>query len=234
MKSPLRRSLSRLRRSVCESLGHARYSRPALYELDRKLERHLDFDGGVFVEAGANDGFEQSNTYYFEKMRRWTGLLVEPVPELAAECRKNRAAPVVEAALVDRDVPGARVTLHLAGLMSTVAGAFGDDESTARHVRTGLEVQSLPPAPPISVPARTLSSLLDEAGLTKVDLLSLDIEGGELTAIRGLDCPRHAPRFVCVEARNPAAMVEALAPWYRLVEVLTELGTHQDLLFARR
>ena len=35
---------------------------------------------GVFVEVGALDGFGASNTYFFEKERNWSGLLIEPNP----------------------------------------------------------------------------------------------------------------------------------------------------------
>ena len=34
---------------------------------------------GFFVEAGADDLVEDSNTLYFEIERGWTGILVEPV-----------------------------------------------------------------------------------------------------------------------------------------------------------
>jgi hypothetical protein len=37
--------------------------------------------GGFFIEAGAHDGVEASNTLYFEKKMGWTGLLVEPNPD---------------------------------------------------------------------------------------------------------------------------------------------------------
>lgn len=232
----LRQSLKRLRRRACETLGVRRYSRPALYGIDRKLERHLDRDGGVFIEAGANDGVRQSNTYYFEKIRGWTGLLVEPVPELAVECQKNRCASiVVEAALAARDVAGATVELHVAGLMSTVAGALGDAAVTARHVAAAQSVQRNLETRTIRVPARTLSALIDEAGLAgEIDLLSLDVEGAEEAALRGLDLRRHAPRFICVEARDEAAIAAVLGEGYRVAEVLTEVGTHRDLLYARR
>lgn len=235
----VRQSLKRTRRSLCEAVGILRYSRPAQHDLDRKLERHLDFDRGVFIEAGANDGVRQSNTYYFEKIRGWSGLLVEPVPELAAECRRNRRAPVFEAALAASDVPGATVELHVAGLMSTVAGALGDDAATAAHVAAGLAVQGLRATRRLHVPARTLSSLIEEARLpSPIDLLSLDVEGAELDALRGLDLARHAPRFICVEARERApleAPLEALLEArYRLCEVLTDLGTRSDLLFTLR
>ncbi len=225
----------RARRRLCEALGVDRYSWMALHDLDRRLARHLDFDGGVFVEAGANDGELQSNTYYFEKLRGWTGLLVEPVPELAARCRRNRRATVLQAALVAHEEPGATVELHVAGLMSTVSGALGDAAATARHVEAGLAVQQLPRAERVRVPARTLSSLIDEAKLRlPIDLLSLDVEGAEVAALRGLDFSRHAPRHLCIEARDAAAIAALLEPRYRLVEVLTDLGTHRDLLYALR
>ncbi|XP_037800720.1 uncharacterized protein LOC119595678 [Penaeus monodon] len=39
-------------------------------------------DKGFFLEAGALDGEDKSNTLYFERERSWTGLLVEPDPSL--------------------------------------------------------------------------------------------------------------------------------------------------------
>jgi len=231
----LRRPLARLRRSACEAFGDARYSRPAQHGLDRKLERYLDFDGGFFVEAGANDGYLLSNTYYFEKIRDWTGVLVEPVPALARECRRNRQVTVFEAALVSAAPPGATVELHFAGLMSTVAGAMGGEAATAIHVAKGLAVQGLAKTYLLQVPARTLSEILDEAQVGReIDLLSLDIEGGEPAALRGLDFTRHAPRFICVEARAREEIEALLLGRYRMAEVLAETETYQDLLFQRR
>ncbi len=80
-----------------------------LDELDKKLEPYIDFDNGIFVEAGANDGQTQSNTAYFARHRGWRGLLVEPIPELAARCRVARPESVVEnCALVASDADGRR------------------------------------------------------------------------------------------------------------------------------
>jgi FkbM family methyltransferase len=233
----LTKKYGRLRRVVCESVGVARHSRPALNDLDRKLSRWLDFNNGFFIEAGANDGFTQSNTYYLEKMRKWSGLLIEPEPKLAEECRKNRNQPVIEAALVERALDGVQVELHTAGLMSTISGALGDAEATEAHVRMGLAVQELPASLIRLVPGRSLSRLLDEIGLAEgreIDFLSLDVEGAEPAALAGLDFTRHAPRYICVEARDEAAIAALLAPHYELVEVLTDVGTHRDLLYRRK
>ena len=46
--------------------------------LDKKLQRYIDYYNGYFVELGANDGINQSNTFFFEKKRNWKGVLIEP------------------------------------------------------------------------------------------------------------------------------------------------------------
>src|SRR5690349_25167199 len=67
------RARRRRRREREEARGSDRLSRPALYGIEDKLERHLGGEPGFFVEAGANDGFEQSNTYWLERFRGWRG-----------------------------------------------------------------------------------------------------------------------------------------------------------------
>lgn len=225
----------RWRRRAYEFAGNPRYSRPALDGLDLKLERHLDFDGGFFVEAGANDGYSQSNTYYLERIRGWRGVLVEGIPELAAQCRANRPrSVVVEAALVASAAPGETVTMHFSGLMSAVAGALGPGPATEEHIRRGLAVQRLAGTYAVNVAARTLSDVLDEAAPGReVDLLSLDVEGMEAAVLRGLDFRRHAPRFICAEVRNRPDIEAVLGERYRLQEVLVDHGERADLLYQR-
>lgn len=63
----------------------------SLNQLDRQLEKYVNYDRGYFVELGANDGVSQSNSLYFEKHRGWHGLLVEPSPQNFLKCLKNRS-----------------------------------------------------------------------------------------------------------------------------------------------
>jgi len=46
---------------------------------------------GYFIEVGAYDGITLSNTYFLEQMG-WTGLLVEPIPELCQRAAQVRRA----------------------------------------------------------------------------------------------------------------------------------------------
>lgn len=61
------------------------------------------------------------------------------------------------------------------------------------HIAAAETVQGISHAPTITV-GRTISELIDDHLTQPVDLLSLDIEGYELKALRGLDLSRHQPR----------------------------------------
>lgn len=130
--------------------------------------------GGVFVEAGACDGVQTSNTLFFEMFRGWTGLLIEPIPHLAEAARFARRSPCVTAALDDHE--GSSAFLHIlegytrsSGLVSTITGQTRDYIRTHPQHREEL----------IEVPVRPLHEILADAGMRRIDYLSLDIEGAE-------------------------------------------------------
>jgi FkbM family methyltransferase len=202
-----------------------------LDQLDAKLALHLKFANGFYVEAGANDGVTQSNTALLARHRGWRGLLVEPVPELARRCRLLRPESAVEqAALVAPDHGSPTVAMRYANLMSLVQGARGSEDADREHVAEGERLQGVS-SYELAVPARTLSEVLDAHGVRHVDLLSLDLEGYEPAALRGLDLERHRPSFILVEAWDRAAIDAQLGRRY---EALAELSRHDVLYRLRR
>ena len=203
----------------------------SLNALDLKLAPYLDFDRGFFVEAGANDGVSQSNTLYFEKYHQWRGILIEPIPDLAAQCKRNRPRCVVEnCALVPFNYPDSEVEMHYCNLMSLVKGAMKSPEKDLAHVTIGCEVQRLQTYD-LRVPARTLTAILEQHAVTAIDLFSLDVEGFELNVLQGLDFDRYRPRFMLIEARFRAEIDSFLKSTY---EPIAELSEHDVLYRARR
>jgi FkbM family methyltransferase len=175
----IKRLLSAIKNRVYTS------SRPSLDDLDRKLEKYLNFRNGFFIEAGANDGYSQSNTYFLEKKRNWKGVLIEGIPELCAKCKKRRTKSIVKnCALVSSDFSRSTVKMHYANLMSVVDGALKTEEDQNKHINAGITVQQLDGSYSITVPARTLESILDDIPeLPYIDFLSLDVEGYELNVL---------------------------------------------------
>jgi FkbM family methyltransferase len=210
-----------------EALGSQRYSRPAMFGMDRRLAELMPWRGGTFVEAGAHDGYTQSNTYFLERHRGWSGILVEAVPELAERCRRRRVrSTVVDCALVGPDFAGGSVEVQFGDLMSTV-------EADGTHAAGGLVVAGRR-AYSTQVQGRTLSEVLEDSGRKKIDLLVLDIEGRELDVLAGLDLDRHSPTFVMIETldrlEQQPAIDAALSRHYDFLAALSEY----DLLYRRR
>lgn len=169
---------------------------------DRWLEAHfVGKRSGFFVEVGAYDGVNLSNTYHFEQAG-WAGVLVEPDPEMAQRCRDARPRSLTfQCAAAGPDSKGEIVFYKVGGgeAYSTTSLDAGHRE---RLDRLGLQWRE------VRVAARTLDSILEEASAPQVDFVSIDVEGGELAVLRGFDIERWKPGVVIVETnartRDPA------------------------------
>ena len=170
---------------------------------------------GYYVEAGANDGVAQSNTLQLELYLGWSGILVEPVPEVFAHLIGNRAKRknfFVRAALVGFGYRRPTVEMLTSNLMSITTGVDTDVPDAAAHVRSGVK-HTGGEIPRIRVPAMTLTSVLDQAGApSTIDLFSLDVEGAELEVLKGIDFRRFLIRWLLVESRDIARISDYLKP----------------------
>jgi FkbM family methyltransferase len=203
-----------------------------LHEIDRKLEALLDYDGGYFVELGANDGIAQSNTLHMERHRGWRGVLVEPVPHNYLRCCANRSPRnrIFCNACVSFDYKERFVEIVFSNLLSVPLGLESDIENPREHADFGK--QFLGEGERVftfGAVARPLNDLLIEADAPRsIDLLSLDVEGAELEVLKGVDHTRFRFKYLCIESRSKDKLVEYLAAQgYELVEPLT----HHDYLF---
>ena len=198
-----------------------------LHDLDRQIEKYLDFDAGYYVELGANDGRLSSNTFYYEQFRNWRGVLIEPAPNLYLECRKNRSAQnrIVCAACVSFDYKDEFVKIIYSNSMSVTTNVETDVGDGMAHAELGR--QFLNPWETVfafGAVARTLSSILLEASAPHVvDFLSLDVEGSELDVLKGVDHNAFKFRYMLVECRDIERLRSYLEPLgYRLLERFNE------------
>lgn len=201
-------------------------------ELDRQIARHVTQPQGFFVELGANDGVAQNNSLYFERLG-WRGLLIEPIPQLYQQCIANRPnATVVNCACVADDAI-TEIEMTYVNLMSLVKGAKRTSEEQRAWIERGQRVQNIS-AFDLTVPARTLSSLLDDHHVDHVDLLILDVEGYEKQVLQGLQFDRHCPRLMVVEEAYGDNIADMLGQCYDFVAELSRHPHTHDLLFRAK
>jgi FkbM family methyltransferase len=147
---------------------------------DKLIFDYFKKHDGVFVEIGANDPVNLSQTYLFEQ-NGWTGVLVEPLPHLAEQLRLMR--------------PRCRVFECAAASPQRRGESFiytGENDSLAS---LGEETGGKR----ITVKTRTMDEILFEAGCGKIDFLSMDVEGFEMEVFSGFDLKRWAPSLILIE-----------------------------------
>ena len=108
--------------------------------LDKKMLKYLKKENGFFIEIGANNGIDQSNTYLLELKKNWKGILVEPSPNKFFECIKNRSSKnkFYCNACVSFDYKEKYVPITYSNLMTTSNGLETDLENKDKHLKSSI------------------------------------------------------------------------------------------------
>jgi hypothetical protein len=218
--------------SIIKKLKKLIYKYHGLNKLDKKIEKYINFNNGFFVELGANDGITQSNTYYFEKYRGWTGVLVEPAPNNYLLCKKNRSlkTKIYCNACTSFDYKEKFVEIVYSNLMSIPLNLETDINNSDEHIKLGKKYLKKSEDNFIfGAIAKPLNEILISANAPKsIDFLSLDVEGSEIEVLKGIDYSMFRFNYICIESRNKKNIFSFLQNnGYSLVEQLSK----NDYLF---
>lgn len=142
---------------------------------------------GVFVDVGAADAEQLSNTWYLEKQLGWSGVAIDAQESFRAGYTQHRPRTKFFALFVsDRSDQKAKLFIsNRSGTSSSerdFAEAYGGVKQT------------------VEMPTITLDDLLAAEHISGFDFLSMDIELAEPAALAGLDIERYHPSLAVVEA----------------------------------
>lgn len=130
---------------------------------------------GFFVEFGAADSMNGSNTFILEKKYKWDGILAEPNPDFHEDLMRTRNVPISFNAI--SDVSGVNVSFIKTHdpVLSTVKG-YGNDDEHAESRKGGIEIE---------VETVTLYDLLSDLKAPNlIDYISVDTEGSEYDILK--------------------------------------------------
>ena len=143
-----------------------------------------------FVEIGAHDGVELSNSYYFEKHLGWNGLCVEPNPESFKKLILNRGCHCSSFAVsnkkgqlpINYDVPN-----------PMLAGAAEGGTLTN---------------------CDTITKILEDYEAPRdITYMSIDVEGHEIEVLEGLDLEKFSPAIFTIEHNGDSGRISSLVQW---------------------
>ena len=178
------------------------YERPKVRALRRLLP-----PTGTFVDVGGNKG-DFALIAARHQGDRGRIVCVEPFPDNCASIERSvrrnsyRSIDVVPVALADADGD---------------ATLFVGQKSGWHSLHPQAANRSLGA---MTVPTRTLDALLADRGLTEVDVIKVDVEGGEEGVLRGAEATlrAHRPMALLLDLHPPLVDPVALCAW------LSELG----------
>jgi FkbM family methyltransferase len=161
------------------------------YRQDIFVLTQLDFKtGGYFVEFGATDGIDLSNTYLLEKQFGWNGILAEPATAWHAELERNRLANIEKNCVwAESNTTLLFNEVDRAGLSTVEGFSDADFHGEARRKHRQYPVQTI-----------SLLDLLDKYRAPKIiDFLSIDCEGSEFSILEKFDFATYRFRVIVCE-----------------------------------
>jgi FkbM family methyltransferase len=148
-------------------------------------------EGGYFIEVGASDGIQLSNTFLLETKYKWKGICCEPIPIRFENLVKNRPNSVCfNYAIYNQS--GLNLTFAIANafdLLSGIPEHITIHKSKVDMNKTEIKVNTL-----------TLIDVLDKANAPKfIEYMSLDTEGSELEILKSFDFSKYTFGLIDVE-----------------------------------
>lgn len=131
---------------------------------------------GIYVDLAANHPWRISNTYFMDACLGWDGLCIEAHPKYTNLLNKQRSCQVVPKCISNHD--GDKMSFVLDGVYSgsTITNKYMRDWQ-----KEGKVLEKVP------MTCISLATLFTENLLTRIDYLSLDVEGHEFTILQGIN-----------------------------------------------
>jgi FkbM family methyltransferase len=218
------------------------------WKQDEILDKEI-FHGkehGIFIDVGANDGILGSNSYFFETVRKWTGICIEPIPSVYKQLVQNRRrSRCIEACAYrprsvsadedgDGDEDGTIQFTHCKGATEMLSG-ITQDYHPLHNERIDREIEYYGGEREVlTVKTVTLTELCKQYNYNTVDFISIDTEGSELNVLKGLDLHEINVRAIVFENNYPGsddavAIDRLLSPFFKLYR-----QAEGDLIYVRR
>lgn len=191
-------------------------SHAQLYQ-DMIVQMYLGWkSNGYFVEFGATDGNDISNSYLLEKEFGWSGILAEPAKHWHENLSKNRSCNIDHS--VVWKTTGEKIRFHESHMRP-------DGSAIESYITPDLLQMLGGNSSNYDVDTISLVDLLKKYNAPKdIDYISLDTEGSEIEILQAFDFDQYKVKFFTVEHNEKEANRQ------RIYDLLTSKGYDRVLV----
>lgn len=186
----------------------------SINQIDKKVNKYLNYRNGFYIECGAFDGVNQSNTWFFEKVLNWHGILIEPNPKYFKKLLKYRSKRNF---FFNEIITSENNCDELLLIDNNFYSKITSQKTMSKNL--------------ISIRKNTLFQILKSKDLLsqQIDFFSLDVEGYEFEVIKGLGISIQNVKLFVIETDNFEKINEYLkTKRFKYMEKLSE----HDYLFV--
>lgn len=153
---------------------------------------------GCFVEIGAHDGISFSNTYFFEKYLNWTGVCIEPNPDIFFKLKNNRKCICEQVCISNKTESNTflKCTGYITEMYSGLVKNY--DPRHLKRINDEISIYG-GNKETILIDCISINTLFKKYNIQNIDLLSIDIEGGEEHIIKDIDFNKIKIKVVLIE-----------------------------------
>lgn len=147
--------------------------------------------GGFFVEIGATNGVDLSNTHLLETEFEWEGILAEPAIVWAKQLLENRPTASIETLCIWKDSNSSLIFNQTDFSELSTISDFSDKDFHANSRGKGIHYK---------VDTISLNDLLKKYNAPQnIDYLSIDTEGSEYAILSAFDFTIYNIKIITVE-----------------------------------
>ena len=175
---------------------------------------------GYFLDIGAHDGINISNTYLLESKYNWAGLCIEANPNTFLELKKNRRAECINVCLDDSE---GEVNFAMRDVMGGIVDPGLDNAESGTSMDKIIKLKTVP----------LINVLKEYKAPSIIDYLTIDVEGAEERILGKFNFKEYM--FRCITIERPTEHLQYLFKnnGYVLVKEIPGLDcfyVHQDFL----
>lgn len=183
-----------------------------------------DKKNGFYVDVGANNPFEQSNTQFFYKLG-WRGINIDAMPGSMKVFRDVRPGDIN----LEVPISNTEDTLQYHIFETSFFNSFAPDPDVLKN-------EKLLAVKPIS--ATSLTKVFDEyVGEKCIDFMTVDVEGWDLNVLKSNTWDKYRPKVMIVEMLDvPADKVnDTEIAWYmRTIDYMFFCNTSTNAIFFEK